>query len=863
MRASLLTLFVLLFLAGPVRSQSAYVPGDILVMLAPGASPDALVRDLARMGDRSTGIWVAQEVSAPMRAWLLHYDALDIPHEVMLRHVRAHRSVQIAQSNHVVEERTVPNDPQYGQQWHHQNIDSEAAWEITTGGVTSSGDTIVVCIIERADLAHADLQANAWRNQHEIAGNGIDDDANGYVDDVRGWNPTSNNDDVYSGGHGTQVAGMIGATGNNGTQVVGANWHVKMMPVHYASTQEAAVLAAYTYPLVMRRLYNSSNGERGAFIVATNASWGINYGDPEDAPLWCAMYDTLGTAGVLNCGATANSQINVDVDGDLPTGCGSDFMISVTATNAADQRTFSAYGATTIDVGAPGDNVFTTSIGGGTGSTSGTSFASPLTAGVIGLLYSAPCNSLMSLVHADPAAGALYVRQALLDGVDPVPGLVGFTVTGGRINSYNSLRAILDACGSCPQPYNLTAAQPTIGSADLSWSSAVADRFNLRYRPVGATEWTVEEGITVTHFTVDGLVPCTSYEYQLAADCDTVVSDYGTSFVLVSEGCCSAPVAAVAAVDSSSVTLQWPTVLAAGSYEIRYRTAGSNIWSQVAGGSGTQLVLDQLPTCSDLELQTRSICAGVPGEWSSTLELHTTGCGECVEGTYCTSSGGSTEYEWIEQVQIGTIDHQSGNDNGYADFTAEQGTTLLTGQTYPIVLVPGYSGFSYGERFSIYIDVDEDGSFETTEVFYQATSNATGPLSADLVIPVGTPQGQFRMRVVMRYDAPAVDGCTSFSEGETEDYCVTIELNTGVNDGQRQQATIFPNPADEQLTLLWPQAQGERLQVLDAAGRVVLQHRLTGERTLLSTVALAPGLYVYRILHQGLEQAQGRFVVAR
>jgi subtilisin family serine protease len=143
----------------------------------------------------------------------------------------------------------------------------------------------------------------------------------------------------------------------------------------------------------MRRLYNETDGEKGAFVVATNASWGINGGEPADSPLWCAMYDSLGAQGVLNCGATANNNVDVDVVGDLPTACPSDFMISVTATNIDDMRTFSAYGATTIDVGAPGDNVYTTSISGGYGTTSGTSFASPLTAGVIGLLYSAPCAS--------------------------------------------------------------------------------------------------------------------------------------------------------------------------------------------------------------------------------------------------------------------------------------------------------------------------------------------------------------------------------------------------------------------------------------------------------------------------------------
>ena len=249
-----------------------HIAGDVLVMLAPDASAHAVVNDLGRLENIATGLIVVSEVSAPMRAWLLHFDHQSIAEYKMLRALQDHPAVQMAQYNHYIHERIVPNDAQYVQQWHHQNINSEEAWDITTGGVTATGDTIVVAIIENADLGHADLSANAWINHGEIAGNSIDDDGNGYVDDVRGWNTPNNNDNVYSGGHGTQCAGMVGATGNNATGVVGANWSVKMMPVNYGGVGEAQVVAAYTYPLVMRRMYNASSGTEGAFVVATSAT---------------------------------------------------------------------------------------------------------------------------------------------------------------------------------------------------------------------------------------------------------------------------------------------------------------------------------------------------------------------------------------------------------------------------------------------------------------------------------------------------------------------------------------------------------------------------------------------------------------
>ncbi|HMC96714.1 MAG TPA: hypothetical protein VKG92_03620, partial [Flavobacteriales bacterium] len=183
-------LLALGLLASPIVSAQgpAYVPGDLLVMLQPGTSATTLVADLGTVNGASTGLHVVREVSIPMRAWLLHFDETHMAQDVMLRALWNHPAVQLAQNNHTVKERIVPNDAQYGQQWHHQNIGSEAAWDITTGGVTATGDTIVVAIMENADVSHADLVANAWHNFGEIPGNSVDDDGNGYVDDYRGWN---------------------------------------------------------------------------------------------------------------------------------------------------------------------------------------------------------------------------------------------------------------------------------------------------------------------------------------------------------------------------------------------------------------------------------------------------------------------------------------------------------------------------------------------------------------------------------------------------------------------------------------------------------------------------------------------------
>ncbi len=560
-------LFLLLLASFPIanaqQAEPGIIPGRILFMIADGADAYKIAADLRTVDGANTTAQIVKEVSAPMRIWEMQFDPEAVAQQKMLDAVKRHRLVILAQNDHPATFRAVPNDPGYASQWHHQNIDSEAAWNVTTGGTTADGDEIVVCVIEAANLLHADLVGNRWVNTQEVANNGIDDDGNGYIDDYDGWNPGANNDNnLFGGSHGTNVAGMIGAKGNNGAGVAGANWNVKIMVVTVGSLSQSNVIASYTYPLIQRRRYNDSNGTQGAFVVATNASWGIDGGDPDDYPLWCAIYDTLGTEGVLNCGATSNSNVNVDVVGDLPTACSSPFMVSVTATNSSDVRTFSGYGATTIDVGAPGENVVTTSgtTSGSTSttSTSGTSFASPLTAGVIGLLYSVPCASMMDLVKSDPSAGALYIRQKLFQGVEQVGNLPGQTVTGGRINANNSVQLIVNECSSmgCLPPGGSAVNETTPTSVQLTWTGSAGSQYNLRYRAIGAAQWTNVNGLSTASYTLSGLAACGSFEFQVQRICSGTTSNFSSPTAWTLSGCCT-PVTIEIATDRYGQETTW------------------------------------------------------------------------------------------------------------------------------------------------------------------------------------------------------------------------------------------------------------------------------------------------------------------
>src|SRR5690606_25781701 len=223
----------------------------------PGVSGEEIVR----LMPQNIGFQIVELLSPTMNIWLFSFDDTVTNVNSVLNQVHELPQVNLAQENTWVYFREVPNDPLYSNQWPPPKVQLPEAWDITTGGTTANGHDIVVCIIESANvMGHADLSPNHWKNEEEIPNNGIDDDGNGYIDDYNGWNVASNNDQIGTGAHGTQVAGMIGAKGNNELGVVGANWDVKMMVVagYNQPFNQAQIVKAYEYPLKMRQMWNDS-----------------------------------------------------------------------------------------------------------------------------------------------------------------------------------------------------------------------------------------------------------------------------------------------------------------------------------------------------------------------------------------------------------------------------------------------------------------------------------------------------------------------------------------------------------------------------------------------------------------------------
>lgn len=417
-----------------------YVEKEFIIWLEPGVDAYTFADNI------NAGILPKRLLSERLNIWLFEISDSKEPREDKMNRIAVNADVRVIQNNHtnIKLREAIPDDPYYEFQWAPAIMSLPQAWEeFTTGGVTATGDTIVVAVIDGGmDWTHEDL--NCWENSHEIPNNGIDDDENGYIDDFRGWNAYNHNGYVGSHYHGTHVSGIVGAIGNNGKGVCGVNWNVKIMPIAGSSGDESIVVEAYAYALEMRARYNETNGEEGAFIVATNSSFGVDYGNPDDYPIWCSMYDEMGQVGILSCGAGPNMNVNVDVVGDVPSACPGDYLIGITNTTSTDEKFGSAgYGVNNIDIGAPGTTIYSTTPNNGYNNSTGTSMATPQVSGTIALMYAALPEEMMQACKSDPASFCLSVRYHLLNGADHLPSLEGLVAFGRRLNAYGAIESVL------------------------------------------------------------------------------------------------------------------------------------------------------------------------------------------------------------------------------------------------------------------------------------------------------------------------------------------------------------------------------------------------------------------------------------
>jgi subtilisin family serine protease len=361
----------------------------------------------------------------------------------------------------VIQASAVSNDPAAASQWALNKIGATTAWNTTTG----SRSVVVATIDSGIDLTHPDLAANVWTNPREIAGNGIDDDRDGYVDDVHGWNFVDGTGNVQDGFyHGTHVAGIIGAVGNNALGTAGLNWQVSIMPLKFIDNSgvgyTGAAIYAINYATMMRR-------DHGVNIVAINASYGggTNYSTAMQEAIAAA-----GQAGITFVAAAGNGGANNDVTARYPSSYDLPNVIAVAGTDSADNVAgFSNYGATSVDLGAPGAGIYSTLPNNNYGSVSGTSMAAPQVTGAVALLAA-----------ARPGITVAQVRAAILGSVDVVPSLAGKVATGGRLNiakamaSLGSLSTVTQPPAVAFTPIGVRLGTVEVGTAQLGYALRVS-----------------------------------------------------------------------------------------------------------------------------------------------------------------------------------------------------------------------------------------------------------------------------------------------------------------------------------------------------------------------------------------------------
>jgi uncharacterized repeat protein (TIGR01451 family) len=466
--------------------QPEFVPGEILVRFrqsAPAAKNGAQLELATVGGDTDIPLQVKRLPGPELVQGLRLATVAPADTARAIEELRKRSDVIYAEPNYIRRKSSTPNDPRFTDMWNLKNLsqpngspgagmNAEQAWNTTTG----SRDVVVAVIDEGIDVNHPDLHDNIWRNPGEIAGNHVDDDGNGFVDDLNGYDffhsdssvydgPGTNPDDSIIDLHGTHVAGTIGAQGNNGLGVVGVNWQVGLMSLKFLGPDggsSADVVRSYGYAKMMRDRWVSSNGTQGANIRVTNNSYGGGGYSQAEADAIQAM----GSSGILFVVAAGNEAQDNRIFPSYPASYDLPNVISVASIDQSFTiSSFSNRSSRTVHIGAPGRGILSTTPGNTYNYANGTSMASPHVAGAAALVLA-----------AHPDMNVARLRAAILFGSVSSTTFAGVIVGGRLLNAAGALQNAEEVDTVSPAPLSdLRLGAQDGRSVTLNWTASGED----------------------------------------------------------------------------------------------------------------------------------------------------------------------------------------------------------------------------------------------------------------------------------------------------------------------------------------------------------------------------------------------------
>ncbi|MFM7116917.1 MAG: S8 family serine peptidase [Planctomycetota bacterium] len=506
-----------------------YVADEVLVQFAPNATPFQMEQARVAVGGQTREViqtTTMQESGAGRLERLGLGQGLDV--SAAIAKLGRSKAVVFVEPNYIYQTAAVSNDTYYtnGSLWGVYSDDSPAtgpsgttnqfgtqAEKVWASNITGSSSVYVGVIDEGIQITHPELNPNVWVNPYETPGDGIDNDGNGYIDDINGWDFANNDASVYDStadDHGTHVAGTIGAKGGNGAGLAGMNWTVKMISAKFLGANGGTVANAVKAVDYLTDLKT----RHGINIVASNNSWGGGgYSQAlHDAIIRHANQNILFVAAAGNSAANNNSGGFYPANYDTSIGTSTqaaasyDGVIAVASiTSAGGLSSFSNYGSTTVDLGAPGSGIVSTVPSNTYATYDGTSMATPHVTGAVALYASAQSGTVT----------AQSIRQAILGSTTPTASLSGKTVTGGRLNIYAALNLNND---QTPPQISGISVQPASTTAVITWTTNEAASTEVIY---GTDQNNLnltfnDANLTLTHQAgLSGLAKLTTYYFRV------------------------------------------------------------------------------------------------------------------------------------------------------------------------------------------------------------------------------------------------------------------------------------------------------------------------------------------------------------